>query len=191
LGLGDSDQAFAWLEQAYKEQSNILLFLKVLPFFDPLRDEFKLGFHNLSPAVIFKNCIGTFFKSTSFSLREVLFLVFRKDRNEKNGNRVIALDIDNARPTALTFSPARNAKFAKSTSSFHDFPILRISSNRQNNVGTLFLAEEFFSSREVSGRFNNRLHYSFVLHWTPAVKKNGIPLDTNGFHSKALTSGSR
>jgi hypothetical protein len=30
------------------------------------------------------------------------------------------------------------------------------------------------------------LHYSFVLHWTPAVKKNGIPLDTNGFHSKAL-----
>jgi hypothetical protein len=56
---------------------------------------------------------------------------------------------------------------------------------RQNNVGTLFLAEEFFSSREVSGRFNNGLHYSFVLHWTPAVKGNNwMPLDTNGFYWK-------
>jgi TolB-like protein/Flp pilus assembly protein TadD len=37
LGLGENDQAFAWLEQAYKEQSNILQFLKVHPFFDPIR----------------------------------------------------------------------------------------------------------------------------------------------------------
>ena len=93
-------------------------------------------------------------------------------------------------PPLLPF-PRAQRKICEIHSSFHDFPTLRISCNRQNNVGTLFLAEEFFSSREVSGRFNNRLHYSFVLHWTPAVKKNGIPLDTNGFHSKALTSGSR
>jgi pentatricopeptide repeat protein len=39
LGLGDRDQAFAWLEQAYREQSNILQFLKVHPFFDPIRDD--------------------------------------------------------------------------------------------------------------------------------------------------------
>jgi TolB-like protein/Tfp pilus assembly protein PilF len=39
LGLGDTNQAFAWLEQAYKEQSNILQFLKVHPFFDPLRTD--------------------------------------------------------------------------------------------------------------------------------------------------------
>ena len=37
LGLGENDRAFVWLEQAYKEQSNILLFLKVHPFFDPIR----------------------------------------------------------------------------------------------------------------------------------------------------------
>jgi TolB-like protein/Tfp pilus assembly protein PilF len=37
LGLGDNDQAFVWLEQAYKEQSNILEFLKVHPYFDPIR----------------------------------------------------------------------------------------------------------------------------------------------------------
>jgi len=37
LGLGENDQAFAWLDQAYKEQSNILLSLKVHPFFDPIR----------------------------------------------------------------------------------------------------------------------------------------------------------
>ena len=39
LGLGESEEAFAWLEQAYKEQSNILQFLKVHPFFDPVRDD--------------------------------------------------------------------------------------------------------------------------------------------------------
>jgi TolB-like protein/DNA-binding winged helix-turn-helix (wHTH) protein/Tfp pilus assembly protein PilF len=39
LALGDYDQAFAWLEQAYNEQSNILLFLKVHPFFDPVRGD--------------------------------------------------------------------------------------------------------------------------------------------------------
>ncbi|MDQ1389135.1 MAG: hypothetical protein QOF56_2589 [Acidobacteriaceae bacterium] len=37
LGLGDYDRAFFWLEEAYKEQSNILQFLKVHPIFDPVR----------------------------------------------------------------------------------------------------------------------------------------------------------
>jgi TolB-like protein/DNA-binding winged helix-turn-helix (wHTH) protein/Tfp pilus assembly protein PilF len=39
LGLGDNEQAFAWLEQAYNEQSNFLQWLKVHPFYDPLRDD--------------------------------------------------------------------------------------------------------------------------------------------------------
>jgi tetratricopeptide (TPR) repeat protein len=39
LGLGDKEQAFVWLERAYQEKSNILQFLKVHPFFDPLRDD--------------------------------------------------------------------------------------------------------------------------------------------------------
>jgi TolB-like protein/Tfp pilus assembly protein PilF len=39
IGLGDKDQAFAWLEQGYKEHSNILRFLKVDPAFDPLRGD--------------------------------------------------------------------------------------------------------------------------------------------------------
>ena len=33
------EQAFAWLEEAYKEQSNILQFVKVHPLFDPLRGD--------------------------------------------------------------------------------------------------------------------------------------------------------
>jgi len=37
LGLGENDQAFIWLEQAYKEQSNILQFLKIHPYFNPIR----------------------------------------------------------------------------------------------------------------------------------------------------------
>jgi pentatricopeptide repeat protein len=39
LGLDDKDEAFAWLERAYEEQSNILQFLKVHPYFDPLRGD--------------------------------------------------------------------------------------------------------------------------------------------------------
>lgn len=39
LGLGDKEQAFAWLERAYQEHSNILQFVKVHPFFDLLRQD--------------------------------------------------------------------------------------------------------------------------------------------------------
>jgi tetratricopeptide (TPR) repeat protein len=39
LGLGDNDEAFAWHERAYQEQSNILIYIKVFPPFDPLRGD--------------------------------------------------------------------------------------------------------------------------------------------------------
>lgn len=39
LGLGDNEQAFHWLEQAYQEKSNILQFLKSHPYFDPIRSD--------------------------------------------------------------------------------------------------------------------------------------------------------
>jgi hypothetical protein len=38
-GLDDKENPFVALEQAYKEQSNILQFLKVHPYFDPLRSD--------------------------------------------------------------------------------------------------------------------------------------------------------
>jgi len=39
LGLDDKEQSFAWLERAYQEHSMIVQFLKVHPFFDPLRGD--------------------------------------------------------------------------------------------------------------------------------------------------------
>ena len=39
LGLADYDEAFVWFERAYQEQSNILQYLKVHPFFDPVRND--------------------------------------------------------------------------------------------------------------------------------------------------------
>jgi serine/threonine-protein kinase len=39
LGLDDNEEAFHWLEEAYKEQSNILQFLKTHPYFDPIRND--------------------------------------------------------------------------------------------------------------------------------------------------------
>jgi TolB-like protein/DNA-binding winged helix-turn-helix (wHTH) protein/Flp pilus assembly protein TadD len=43
LGLGDKEQAFAWLDEAYKEKSNILQFVKVHPLMDPLRSDPRFG----------------------------------------------------------------------------------------------------------------------------------------------------
>ena len=39
LGLGDNEQAIVWLERAYEEQSMIMEYIKVHPFFDPLRSD--------------------------------------------------------------------------------------------------------------------------------------------------------
>ncbi|HEX5424507.1 MAG TPA: hypothetical protein VFW94_13240, partial [Candidatus Acidoferrales bacterium] len=39
LGVGDNEKAFTWLEKAYQEQSNMLQFLKVHPYFDPIRSD--------------------------------------------------------------------------------------------------------------------------------------------------------
>lgn len=39
LGLGENEQAFSWLDEAYKEQSNMLQFVKTHPLFDPLRGD--------------------------------------------------------------------------------------------------------------------------------------------------------
>jgi TolB-like protein/Tfp pilus assembly protein PilF len=39
LALRNYDEAFVWFERAYQEQSTILQFLKVHPFFDPVRND--------------------------------------------------------------------------------------------------------------------------------------------------------
>jgi TolB-like protein/Tfp pilus assembly protein PilF len=39
LGFGENDRVFEWLEQAYKEHSSILQYLKIDPDFDPLRSD--------------------------------------------------------------------------------------------------------------------------------------------------------
>ena len=39
IGLGNKDEAFAWLEKSYQERSNHLAFIKVSPTVDPLRSE--------------------------------------------------------------------------------------------------------------------------------------------------------
>ncbi len=38
-GLGDQDQTFAWSDKAVQDRSAFLIWLKVEPLFDPLRDD--------------------------------------------------------------------------------------------------------------------------------------------------------
>jgi TolB-like protein/DNA-binding winged helix-turn-helix (wHTH) protein len=37
--LGENDRAFRWLKRAYRDRNDALIYLKVLPLFDPLRDD--------------------------------------------------------------------------------------------------------------------------------------------------------
>jgi TolB-like protein/tetratricopeptide (TPR) repeat protein len=39
LGLGDKEQTFVWLDRAVQERANLLEYVKVHPFFDPLRND--------------------------------------------------------------------------------------------------------------------------------------------------------
>jgi tetratricopeptide (TPR) repeat protein len=39
LGLGDYEQTFVWLDRAVQERANLLAYVKVHPFFDPLRGD--------------------------------------------------------------------------------------------------------------------------------------------------------
>lgn len=43
LSLRDNEQAFYWLEQASREQSNILQFVKTHPHFDPIRSDSRFA----------------------------------------------------------------------------------------------------------------------------------------------------
>jgi len=39
LGLGENDRALDWLEQAYEERSGVIMWLKVHPYYDPIRSD--------------------------------------------------------------------------------------------------------------------------------------------------------
>jgi hypothetical protein len=39
LALGNNEEALAWIERAYQRQEGILQWIKVHPFFDPVRDD--------------------------------------------------------------------------------------------------------------------------------------------------------
>jgi len=43
LGLGDNERAMVWLERAYDEQSTIMQYIKIHPFFDPLRGDARFA----------------------------------------------------------------------------------------------------------------------------------------------------
>ncbi|HWQ33487.1 MAG TPA: protein kinase [Blastocatellia bacterium] len=43
LGMGETDEAFAWLEKAYEERSGFLAFVAVEPMLDPLRADARFG----------------------------------------------------------------------------------------------------------------------------------------------------
>ena len=42
-GLGDKEQAFAWLEKAYENRDFFMTYLKVYPGLDPLRSDPRFG----------------------------------------------------------------------------------------------------------------------------------------------------
>ena len=83
LGLGDKDRALTYLEQAYEEQDPALFYLKVVPFYDPLRSEPRfqdlLRRVNLSEAGVELTCFGSNWKTVSSVPPTLRFGVFELD----------------------------------------------------------------------------------------------------------------
>jgi DNA-binding winged helix-turn-helix (wHTH) protein/tetratricopeptide (TPR) repeat protein len=52
IGLGDYDRAMKWLEESFVQRSHFLTYLKILPLFDPLRDDAR--FVDLQKRVCFQ-----------------------------------------------------------------------------------------------------------------------------------------
>ena len=110
---------------------------------------------------------------------QVFFLILRKNRNKKNRKSLVAPDIHNTCPAAFPHSSACDPDLTKSARSSDQVSTFWVSRNQCHDVRTLPLAKELVGNREVSRRLDNRLHNSLVLHWTPCVKQNCAPLDTN------------
>ncbi len=111
------------------------------------------------------------------------FSFLGKTAIRKTGNSLVVPDIHHPGPTPFPHSLACNPDLSKSARS-----VLRIrdhvstfwvSRNQCHDVRTLLLAKELVGNREAGRRLDN-LHNSLVLHWTPSVKYNCMPLDTNG-----------
>lgn len=52
-GLGENDEAFAWLDKAHEGRDSLLVLLRVMPIFDPLRNDPRFG--DLERRVGFRN----------------------------------------------------------------------------------------------------------------------------------------
>jgi hypothetical protein len=54
IGMGNNDQALAWLEKAYREHSGSLTALKVDPIYDPLRSDLRFQAFGRDPVSQFQ-----------------------------------------------------------------------------------------------------------------------------------------
>jgi hypothetical protein len=128
--------------------------------------------------VTVKNIFSTLLQSIALGLRQIRLLVLGEDSNEKDGKFVVAPDLDNPCPTTLAHTFAPHANLPKSTRPRHHIAALRILCNHCYNIVTLPFAEELASEGDVRRCFDNGLPIHLVLHWTPSVKTNRMPLDT-------------
>src|SRR5579871_1192448 len=136
------------------------------------------------PPVGLENTIGTFLQRVALRHRQVSFLIFRKNRDEKNRKPFVTPDIHNPRPATLSHSFACNPDLSKSASSADHVSTLRVCRNECYDVRTLLLAKELAGNGEVSGRLDDRLHNvcctpldtigssGIVCHWTPRILGN-------------------
>jgi hypothetical protein len=141
----------------------------------------ELRFHAISPCVYkmpSKIRLARVLSALRSAMDRFSFSFFRKNRNKKNRKSLIAPDIHNPPPTAFPHSLARDPNLSKSARSTNQVSTLRVSRNQRYDVRTLLLAKELVGNREVSRRLDNRLHNPLVLHWTPSVKQDCVPLDT-------------
>jgi len=103
-------------------------------------------------------------------LGQVFFLILRIHGNEKDRKRLAAKDVDDARSTPLTHTGAGNSHLSKAASSRNNLTAIRVHRQHFNNLLAFRLAENGFSSIELTGRLDDGLHDSFILQWTLFVQ---------------------
>jgi hypothetical protein len=105
---------------------------------------FKLRFHPLPPVSV-KNTVGPFFQRISFGLRQVLFLILRKNGDEKDWKFVVSPDINNPCPATLSHSLPRYSHLPEPASAGHHVPTFRIGSDQPDDVERSFSLNSFMA----------------------------------------------
>jgi hypothetical protein len=135
----------------------------------------EYALHGSSPVVVGENLVSPLFQFVTLRLAEVGLHLLWKDRDQKDGELLVFVDVNDTRPAALAFTHSGKPKLPKTSRTLQHVTAVRIGSNRIDDFRNFIAAEELFSGCVEGGSFYDGLQLYFVLQWTPSVKRENVP----------------